>query len=36
MNGVDTPIIDAVISRNETIDRPEHDWKSDKGRAVID
>ena len=35
MNGVDTPIIDSVISRNETIDRPEHDWKSDKGRAVI-
>jgi len=35
-NGVNTPILDAAISRNETIDRPEQDWKSDKGRAVID
>ena len=33
-NGVDTPILDAVIKRNEEMDRPEQDWKADKGRAV--
>lgn len=33
--GVITPILDAVIKRNEEIDRPEQDWKTDKGRAVI-
>jgi UDPglucose 6-dehydrogenase len=32
--GVPTPILDAVWSRNTTIDRPEKDWESLKGRAV--
>lgn len=31
---IDTPILDAVWSRNTTIDRPEKDWESLKGRAV--
>lgn len=34
-NGIDTLILDAVIKRNEEIDRPEQDWKEDIGRAVI-
>ena len=34
--GIDTPILDAVIKRNEEIDRPEKDWKQDKGRAVTE
>lgn len=29
-------IMDAIITRNETIDRPEKDWSADKGRAVAD
>jgi|SaaInlV_165m_DNA_1040744.scaffolds.fasta_scaffold31600_2 nucleotide sugar dehydrogenase len=33
-NGIDSPILNAVIKRNEKIDRPEKDWESDKGRAV--
>lgn len=32
---VESPVIDSVVFRNETIDRPEKDWKSDKGRAVL-
>lgn len=32
---VKSPIIDAVIERNNTIDRVEQDWKNDEGRAVI-
>ena len=35
-NGINTPILDAVIKRNEEIDRPEQDWKADKGRAVAE
>jgi UDPglucose 6-dehydrogenase len=35
-NGIESPILDAVIKRNEEIDRPEQDWKSDKGRAVAE
>lgn len=35
-NDIETPILDAVIKRNEEIDRPEQDWKSDKGRAVAE
>ena len=27
-------IMDAIITRNESIDRPEKDWSTDKGRAV--
>ena len=33
--GHDPSIIDAAIKRNE-FDRPEEDWKEDKGRAYID
>ena len=33
-NIIPTPILDAVIKRNEEIDRPEKDWTLDKGRAV--
>ena len=25
-----------IIKRNEEVDRPEKDWESNKGRAVID
>ena len=28
-------IIDSMIKRNEEVDRPEKDWKSNKGRTVI-
>ena len=33
-NVVLAPILNAVIKRNEEIDRPEKDWMADKGRAV--
>ena len=33
-NFILTPILDAVIKRNEEVDRPEKDWTADKGRAV--
>ena len=33
--GIDPSIIDAVMLRNQKIDRPEEDWKDDKGRAVV-
>ena len=33
-NMIPTPILDAVIKRNEELDRPEKDWMADKGRAV--
>jgi UDPglucose 6-dehydrogenase len=33
--GVNSHILKAIIIRNETVDRPEMDWKSDNGRAVI-
>lgn len=32
---VPSPIVSAVITRNETIDRPNKDWLQDKGRATI-
>lgn len=32
---VKSPIINAVIKRNNEIDRVEHEWKSDEGRAFI-
>ena len=34
--GVRTPVINSVIFRNDEIDRPEKDWRADKGRAVVD
>jgi UDPglucose 6-dehydrogenase len=32
---VNTPILNAVNERNNKIDRPEQDWRSEKGRIVI-
>jgi len=32
---VEPIILDASIKRNTTVDRPEQDWKKDKGRAVV-
>ena len=34
--GMKSYVIEAIIERNETVDRPEKDWTLDKGRAVID
>lgn len=34
-NNTHSIILDAVLHRNKTIDRPEQDWKADKGRAFI-
>jgi len=34
-NGLKPYILEAIIERNETIDRPEKDWTIDKGRAVV-
>lgn len=34
-NGIKPYILEAIIERNEQIDRPEKDWSTDKGRAVI-
>jgi UDP-glucose 6-dehydrogenase len=33
--GMNPYILTAIIDRNEKVDRPEKDWCSDKGRAVI-
>ncbi len=33
--GMESYIMRAVVERNEKVDRPEKDWKIDKGRAVI-
>lgn len=35
-SGMKSYILEATIKRNEEKDRPEHDWKSNKGRAIID
>jgi UDPglucose 6-dehydrogenase len=34
--GMKPYVMEAIIERNEKIDRPEKDWASDKGRAVVD
>ena len=34
-HNVSSPVIDSVVFRNETIDRPGKDWNNDKGRAVL-
>ena len=34
--GMKSYVIEAIIERNEKVDRPEKDWALDKGRAVID
>lgn len=33
--GIDCGVVKSAISRNNKIDRPEQDWKEDKGRSVI-
>ena len=33
--GMKPYIMDSIIERNETIDRPEKDWNDNKGRAVV-
>ena len=35
-SGMKPYVMDAIIERNDKIDRPEKDWKNNKGRAVID
>ena len=34
--GLESILLDSVIHRNNTIDRPNGDWKGDKGRSYID
>ena len=34
--GLKPYILQSIIERNETIDRPEQDWNENKGRAVLD
>ena len=34
-NNVKPYILEAVIVRNNTVDRPTQDWKNNIGRAVI-
>ena len=33
--GIEPYIMNAIIERNNTIDRPEKDWNKNKGRAVV-
>ena len=35
-SGMKPYVMDAIIERNEKIDRPEKDWENNKGRSVID
>ena len=35
-SGMKPYIMEAIIERNEKIDRPEKDWANDKGRAVVE
>ena len=34
--GMKPYVLDAIITRNEKVDRPEQDWNNNKGRDVID
>jgi UDP-glucuronate 4-epimerase len=34
-SGVESPILNAIIYRNNSIDRQEKDWAKDKGRAMV-
>jgi nucleotide sugar dehydrogenase len=34
-SGMKPYIMEAIIDRNEIVDRPEKDWSNDKGRAVV-
>ena len=35
-SGMKSYVLDAIIERNDNVDRPEKDWLADKGRAAID
>jgi UDPglucose 6-dehydrogenase len=35
-NGVECHILKAAIERNDKLDRPEMEWREDKGRAVVE
>lgn len=35
-SGMKPYIMEAIMERNEKVDRPEKDWANDKGRAVVD
>tara|TARA_Y100000782_G_C10125513_1_gene240575 strand:+ start:153 stop:1001 length:849 start_codon:yes stop_codon:yes gene_type:complete len=35
-NNMTPYIMNAIIERNETVDRPEKDWLMDKGRVIVD
>lgn len=34
-SGLTSYVLEAAISRNESVDRPEEDWKEDRGRVVV-
>ena len=34
-NGVECPVVEAVLLRNETIDRPAKEYLADEGRVVL-
>ena len=34
--GMKPYVLNAIITRNEKVDRPEQDWNENKGRAVVD
>tara|TARA_Y100000816_G_C26102020_1_gene584361 strand:- start:122 stop:973 length:852 start_codon:yes stop_codon:yes gene_type:complete len=34
-NRINSYIIKATVERNELVDRREHDWETDKGRAIV-
>ena len=35
-SGMKSYVLDAIVERNDKVDRPEKDWMADKGRAAID
>ena len=35
-NNMTPYIMNAIIERNEKVDRPEKDWLMDKGRVIVD
>ena len=35
-SGLEPYIMNAIIERNEKVDRPEKDWNGNKGRAVVE
>jgi len=35
-SGVDSYLLKAAVERNNRVDRPEEDWKDNKGRAVVE